>query len=87
MSQTPKNDQLEVLRKAQWERRYGRGSAKPAPAAPEKVAIAREALKLESNASPLSNGKSNQPGFDKRAYQREYMRKRRAPAEKAKANV
>lgn len=54
---------------------------KPAKTAPEKMAIARKALKTESNT--LSNKQSNTHSFDKRAYQRDYMRKRRAE----KANV
>lgn len=73
---SPKSDQLRALREAKFSR-------KPAKAAPEKMAIAKAAVaNVPSPKAPRKSNKqqSNTDGFDRTAYQRDYMRKRRAEA-------
>ena len=72
----PREARLREMRERQHEERQKRPQMEPEARA-AKVALAK-ALSNTSNTPPQSNSKS--APFDKTAYQREYMRKRRAKA-------
>lgn len=75
---TPKSDQRAALREAWYDRLVAKAKGKAAePVKPKPETI--EAVRQEvSGLSNMSNTATPTEAFDKRAYQREYMRKKRA---------
>ncbi len=84
MSKTPKSDQLRALREANYERAQQERSqpSKIVEGLRQAVEHAQGKRECKTTAIVVKHGRprKTEAGFDKTAYQRDYMRKRRTAA-------